>query len=104
MSTQKRFFDDVAKATGNAITALSGFKAECELLVKQQFDGLMESMKFVRRDEFEAVNAMLAKSRKEQLHLLKRIEVLEAYLGSPPQTAETTAIAAKPKKTAAKQA
>ena len=87
MQTRSRVFDDLAKVAGGAVSALSGIKAEIEVLVRQQIERLLVEVDMVPRDEFDAVKAMAAKARSEQEKLEKRILELEARLGvkSPPR-------------------
>ncbi len=81
MDPSKRFFEDMAKAAGGAASALSGFKAEIETMVRHKTERLLGELNVVRRDEFDAVKAMAAKARTEQEKLSKRIDALEAQLG-----------------------
>ncbi len=81
MQTRSRVFDDLAKVAGGAVSALSGIKAEIEVLVRQQIERLLVEVDMVPRDEFDAVKAMAAKARSEQEKLEKRIGELEARLG-----------------------
>ena len=80
MQTQKPFFDDLARLAGGAVNALSGLKSEVEALVRQQFERLTATMDVVSREEFEAVRAMAAKAREEQLILAEKLAAIEARL------------------------
>ncbi len=80
MQTQNPFFDDLARVAGGALGALSGLKAEFEALVKQQIERWTSTMDLVPREEFEAVRAMAAKARDEQVALEQRVAALEAHL------------------------
>ncbi len=81
MQTQNPFFDDLARVAGGALGALSGLKAEFEALVKQQLERWTSTLDLVPREDFEAVRAMAAKAREEQLALEQRVAALEARLG-----------------------
>ena len=81
MQTRSRVFDDLAKVAGGAVSALSGIKAEIEVLARQRIERLLVEVDMVPRDEFDAVKAMAAKARSEQEKLEKRILELEARLG-----------------------
>jgi BMFP domain-containing protein YqiC len=95
MQTQKPFFDDLARVAGGAMGALSGLKAEFEAVVKQQIERWTSGMDLVPREEFEAVRAMAAKARDEQLALEQRVAALEAHLAAA-GTGAKPAAAAKP--------
>ena len=81
MQTRNRVFDDLAKVAGGAVSALSGIKAEVEILVRQQIERLLVEVDMVPRDEFDAVKEMAAKARGEQEKLERRVRDLEARLG-----------------------
>ncbi len=81
MQTRSRVFDDLARVAGGAVSALSGIKAEIEVLVRQQIERLLVEADMVPRDEFDAVKAMAANARKEQEILEKRVRQLERKLG-----------------------
>lgn len=87
MQTRSRVFDDLAKVAGGAVSALTGIKAEIEVLVRQQIERLLVEADMVPRDEFDAVKAMAAKARGEQEKLERRVRDLEARLGvkAPPK-------------------
>ena len=107
MQTRSRVFDDLAKVAGGAVSALSGIKAEIEVLARQRIERLLVEVDMVPRDEFDAVKAMAAKARSEQEKLEKRILELEARLGvkAPPRPQSRTGKAkpaAKKAKAAAK--
>ncbi|MBM3601521.1 MAG: accessory factor UbiK family protein [Alphaproteobacteria bacterium] len=80
MQTENRFFDDLARLAGGAMGAVAGLRAEFESLMRQQVDRMIAGMDLVRREEFDAVQAMAAKARLEQEALAKRVAVLEANL------------------------
>ena len=78
MQTDNRLFDDLARLAGGAMGAAAGLRAEFEGLMRQQLDRLLAGMDLVRREEFDAVQAMAAKARTEQEALAARVEALEA--------------------------
>lgn len=107
MQTRSRVFDDLAKVAGGAVSALTGIKAEIEVLVRQQIERLLVEADMVPRDEFDAVKAMAAKARGEQEKLERRVRDLEARLGvkappKPQSRAGKVKAAAKKAKAAAK--
>ena len=80
MQTDNRLFDDLARLAGGAMGAVAGLRAEFEGLMRQQFERLIAGIDLVRREEFDAVQAMAAKARSEQETLEKRVALLEAAL------------------------
>ena len=77
MQSDNRFFDDFAKMAGGAFNALGAIKSEVENQLRQQLETLLGRMKLVTREEFEAMQAMLAKARAEQEALAARVAALE---------------------------
>ncbi|MBM3572417.1 MAG: accessory factor UbiK family protein [Alphaproteobacteria bacterium] len=77
MQTDNRLFDDLARMAGGAMGAVAGLKAEFESLIRQQFERLIGGMDLVRREEFDAVQAMAAKARADQEALERRVAALE---------------------------
>ena len=82
MQTENRFLDDLARVASGALGSLAGVRTEVEARLKHQFKRILEEMDLVSREEFDAVKAMAAKARKEQLSLTKRLIALEASLES----------------------
>lgn len=80
MQTNNRLFDDLAKVASGAASTLVGVKQEIESLARQQVERLVGEFDLVRRDEFEAVQAVAANARAEQERLEHRIAALEAKL------------------------
>lgn len=92
MQTSNRFFDDLAKVASGAASTLVGVKREIDAAVRQQVERLVAEFDLVRRDEFEAVQAMAANARAEQERLQARLDALEAKLSeAPPADSEATA-------------
>jgi BMFP domain-containing protein YqiC len=82
MQTDNRLFDDLARLAGGAMGAAAGLRAEFEGLMRQQLDRWLAGMDLVRREEFDAVQAMAAKARAEQEALAVRVAALEAALAA----------------------
>ena len=78
MQTENRFLDDLAKLMLNAAGAAQGMKEEMDTLLRQRLERCLESMNLVPREEFDAVRAMAAEARAENLRLEARIAALEA--------------------------
>ena len=83
MQTENRFLDELAKLMLNAAGAAQGVKSEIDMAVRQRLERWLESMNLVPREEFDAVRAMAAEARQENLRLESRIAALEAKLSEP---------------------
>lgn len=83
MQTENRFLDDLAKFMLNAAGAAQGVKEEIDSLFRQRMESWLENMNLVPREEFDAVRAMAAEARQENLRLEARIAALEAQLSAP---------------------
>ena len=81
MATNNRLFEDFARVAQGAAGALAGLRDELEGRIKDQVDRVLSRMNLVRREEFDAVQAMAAKARREQEALAARLAVVEAKLG-----------------------
>src|SRR5215469_2609004 len=82
MQTQNRFLDDLARVATGAMGAVTGMRGEVEARLREQFERILGRMNLVRREEFDAVQAMAAKARAAQEALEKRVAALEARLGT----------------------
>jgi BMFP domain-containing protein YqiC len=80
MQSQNRIFDDIAKVAGGALSALGGLKQEIEVMIRDRFERFMAEGNFVRREEFDVVQAMAAAARAEQEKLAARVAELESKL------------------------
>jgi BMFP domain-containing protein YqiC len=81
MATNNRLFEDFARVAQGAAGALAGLRDELEARIKDQVDRVLSRMNLVRREEFDAVQAMAAKARREQETLAARLAAVEAKLG-----------------------
>ncbi len=81
MATNNRLFEDFARVAQGAAGALAGLRDELEARIKDQVDRVLSRMNLVRREEFDAVQAMAAKARREQEALAARLATIEAKLG-----------------------
>lgn len=82
MQTENRLLDDLARVATGALGALSGVRDEVETRLREQVERILARMNLVRREEFDAVQAMASKARLAQEALEKRVAVLEARLGT----------------------
>lgn len=86
MQTDNRLLDDLARVATGALGALTGMREDLETRLREQFERVLGRMNLVRREEFEAVQAMAAKARAAQEALELRVAQLEARLGSGAET------------------
>ncbi len=82
MQSQNRIFDDIAKMAGGALSALGSMKQEVEAMVRDRLERFMAEGNFVRREEFDVVQAMAAAARTEQEKLAVRVAELERALSA----------------------
>ncbi|HXQ49563.1 MAG TPA: accessory factor UbiK family protein [Stellaceae bacterium] len=87
MTTENRLFDDLARVASGALGTLAGMRAELETRIHEQVERVLDRMNLVRREEFDAVQAMAAKARLAQEQLEARLEALEARLAAAPKRA-----------------
>jgi BMFP domain-containing protein YqiC len=80
MQTENRLLDDLARVATGALGALTGVREELEARLREQLDRILGRMNLVRREEFDAVQAMVAKARAAQEALEERVTRLEARL------------------------
>lgn len=80
MQSRSPLLDDLARMANGAAGVFTGLRQEIEGLVHQRIDRFLADADLVRREEFEAVEAMAVKAREEQEALAKRVAALEAQL------------------------
>ena len=93
MQTRNRILDDIARLTNGAAGVASGLRDEIEAVVQQRLERVLANMDLVRREEFEAVEAVALRAREEQEALEKRVAELEKKLAARARKKPT----AKPK-------
>ena len=82
MQSQNRIFDDIAKVAGGALSALGNLKQEVEAMVRDRLERFRAEGNFVRREEFDVVQAMASTARAEQEKLAARVAELERQLAA----------------------
>jgi BMFP domain-containing protein YqiC len=80
MQTENRLFDDLARVASGALGTLSGMREEVEGRLRDHFERMLGRMNLVRREEFDAAQAMIAKARAAQEALEARVAALETRL------------------------
>ncbi|HEX7967499.1 MAG TPA: accessory factor UbiK family protein [Stellaceae bacterium] len=87
MQTENRLLDDLARVATGALGALTGVREEIETRMRDQFERILSRMNLVRREEFDAVQAMIANARAAQEALEQRVTALEARLAAEAEKA-----------------
>jgi len=82
MQTENRLLDDLARVATGALGALTGMREDLEGRLRDQFERILGRMNLVRREEFDAVQAMAAKARAATEGLEQRVALLEARLAT----------------------
>jgi BMFP domain-containing protein YqiC len=82
MATENRLFEDLARVASGALGTLTGMRDEVETRAREQMERVLDRMNLVRREEFDAVQAMAAKARAAQEDLEARLAALEARLAA----------------------
>ena len=100
MESPGRVFDDLAKVANGAVSTVIGMKQEIDQMIRQRLEKLLTHADLVPREEFDAVQAMAAEARAEQIRLEKRVSALEERLVGP--TKAPAKKASEPRKAAAK--
>ncbi len=96
MAGENRLFEDLSRVASGAIGALTGVRDEVETRLRDQIDRALSRMNLVRREEFDAVQAMASKARLAQEALETRVAALEARFAAP-GAAPTAAVRRAPR-------
>ncbi len=105
MQTKSRLLDDLARLANGAAGVASGLREEVEGLVQQRIERVLADLDLVRREEFEAVEAVAIRAREEQEALEKRVAELEKKLAATARRKPATKSSSKSAgKTAGKDA
>ena len=80
MADRPRLLDDLAGMAGGAVSALVGLRDEAEAMVRARVDETLRRLDLVRREEFDAVAAMVAKAREAQEAAEARLAALEVKM------------------------
>ncbi|MDP7539310.1 MAG: accessory factor UbiK family protein [Alphaproteobacteria bacterium] len=87
MPNDNRLFEDFTRMAGGAISSFTALREEMEARLREQVEHMLIGMDLVRRDEFEAVQAMAEAARTENAELTRRIKTLEAKFAKPAKAA-----------------
>lgn len=77
MAERPRLLDDLAGMAGGAVSALAGLRDEAEAMVRARVDETLRRLDLVRREEFDAMAAMVGRARDAQEAAEARLAVLE---------------------------
>jgi BMFP domain-containing protein YqiC len=72
--------DDMAAMAGGVMGSAMEAKREAERAMKAQAEKLLAGLNLVTREEFDAVQSMLAKAREEQEKMQERLTALERHI------------------------
>jgi BMFP domain-containing protein YqiC len=81
VANENRLIDDLARVASGALGTLTGVRSELETRIREQVERMLDRMNLVRREEFDAVQAMAAKARANQDAMERRVAKLEEKLG-----------------------
>jgi len=90
MQSENRLFEDFVKMMNGAAGTLAGMGREAEGSMREKMRELVGGADFVSRDEFEAVKAMAAAAREQNVALAARIDTLEAGAVKKPKPGAAT--------------
>jgi len=79
MQKDNKFFEDIARVASGAAGGFMDMKRELESMVSAQLEKLLQKMNLVTKEDFDTVQAMLAKARAEQDEIKKRLDALEKH-------------------------
>ena len=82
MQNNNKFLNDLSRMASGAASGLMDIKREIEIMVETQMEKLLQKMSLVTKEEFDAAQAMLTKSRLEQEKLKKRLDDLEGRINA----------------------
>lgn len=82
MSKREKILDDIARVAGEAAGLISDTGAQVSGSLRARVDDWAARMDLVPREDFERLEAMLAKAREEQEVMKQRIESLEKICGA----------------------
>ena len=97
MQSENRLFDDFVKMVNGVAGTFAGAGREAEAGMRERMREWIGGVDFVGRDEFEAVKAMAAAARDENVILQARIAALEAKVAGPAAGTTGARRTAKPK-------
>ena len=77
MQSENRLLEDLAKIAGGAFSSFSTLRDEAEARLHEKLEKILVRMDLVKRDEFEAVQAIAINARTQNAELIKQFEELK---------------------------
>ena len=77
MQKDNKFMEDMARLASGAAGGFMDLKRDMEAMVSASMEKLMRKMNFVTREEFDALQGMIAKCREEQEKINIRLDKIE---------------------------
>ncbi len=84
MSAREKLLGRLGKLGSEALISAANLKREIETQSLDRLERLAKRLKLVKREEFEALQAMLRQARENQEKILNRLTHIEAKLGIKP--------------------
>lgn len=78
---KRGFVEDMGKLASSVFGNMAGARTEFSAQAKQRLEQLAMRLDLVTRDEFDALQAMIAKARLKQEELDSRLAAVESKLG-----------------------
>lgn len=103
MSRREKIIDDLARTAGETAGLVAGIANQAKSSIRSRIDELAHNMDLVPRADFERIESMLIKSRKEQEELKQRIAALESIINPKSNKKTDTNTVKKPLKKKAKK-
>jgi BMFP domain-containing protein YqiC len=75
-----KVLDELARMAGNTLSAVGSLKTEIEAFIHAKLESYLAKLNLVKREEFDLLKDMLARSRTEQEHLRNQLAELEKRL------------------------
>ena len=77
MQKDNKFFEDMAKIATGAAGSFLELKREMDAMIGNQMEKMLQKMQLATREELDTALEMVAKLRKEQEEMKKRLDKLE---------------------------
>lgn len=80
MQSDNRVLNDLSRLATGALGAIQGVKTDVEQAFRQKLEQALAGMDLVQREEFDAVKAMAAAAREDNIRLAEQLAALEARI------------------------
>ena len=102
MKPDPRIFDDLARMAGGAVNVFSGLQQQIREDIRSRVDEMLTRMDVIPREDFERLEAMVAKLRLRQEELEKQLAAAQPK-AAPAKPVKKPAARTAAKKPAAKK-